>query len=945
LFLCCWIGSGAQSDTNEVTRVSSFQATNALASFQVERGFRIEIVAAEPLVAGPVAIAFDESGRLYLAEMGQSLNQNEVAQTSGRVRLLQDRDEQGQFRTSVVFAEKLARPSALACYAGGVFVASGQDIVYLKDLTGDGVADVHQTVLSGFGGTNAPNGRAWLNNFTCGVNGRIYGATAGLGGSIVASNWPGSAMEIEENDFSFNPRTLAVFAETGPAQSGLSFDNCGRAFMCDPGRPLRLAMYDARYWLRNPFFARANPVRDVGALATPVFRFVPGASAKPGEGETNRLAAGWLTNAQGVVVYRGSIFPPDYSENAFVCDPDAHVVHRIVLRENGLEVVATRAANERNSEFLSSRDPSFRPVQALNGPEGALYIVDMQDGKTQGRIYRIVPERYKAARLPQLSSARTYDLVAALAQTNGWLRDTAARLLFERQDAVAGPLLGAMLTNSSVPMARVHALYALTDSGTLTEGHVLKALQDAHACVRQHGLVAAESVMTNGTVSDALWNQLKQLVADPSVRVRCQLAFTIGAARQPEKPLVLGQILMRDPVNDLMQTAVLSSLGDGTGSLLQLLGREASIRNDPAGLAFLRRLTLMIGTKGRLDEVGQAIALFVHAQLEPIPLYTLIYALGDGLHRTRSGLALVDPQGLLAPVSSQALLTATDTTAAEVLRVEAVRMVGVSAYTFTDTSDWLLALCNPQPSAALRSAAIEALCRYDDPRVVSGLLERWAGFTPLLRRQAVMSLLARSNRIPAVLTAVERGGIARVDFPSIALNFLRTHPSPTISERALKLFGPVPVHRPELLERFKPAISSRGDPGRGRGIFAGRCAACHEIGGSAQLIGPDLAGARTRGKERLLSAIVEPNAAVTPEYATCVLETEEGENLVGIKKDENMASVTLQQPGAAPPMVWPRLNVRSVQTQSWSIMPDGLEEGLTTQDMADLLEYLMAGAR
>jgi len=937
-------GSSAQSDTNEVTRVTPFQATNALASFQLERGFRIEIVAAEPLVSGPVAIAFDESGRLYVAEIGQSLDESAVAQYSGRIRFLHDRDEQGQFRTNTIFAEKLAWPSALICYAGGVFVASTPDIIYLKDTSGDGIADVQRTVLSGFAGSNAPSARALLNNFSWGLNNRIYGATAGSGGSITSSNWPGGATEIQGSDFSFNPRTLEPAPEMGPAQSGPSFDNCGRAFMCDPSRPLRLAMYEARYWLRNPFFARANPVRDIASLATPIFRYAPGAPAKPGESETNRLTTGWLTNAHGVVVYRGNLFPSEYSENAFVCDPDAHTVHRFVLRENGLDVVASRAANEKNSEFLSSRDPSFRPVQAVNGPEGALYIVDMQDGKTQGRIYRIVPEKFKATKPPQFSGARTYDQVAALAQPNGWQRDTAARLLLERRDATAVPLLEAMLTNSTVPMARLHALYGLAGSGALVESHVLKSLQDSNACVRQHGLVVSEALMASNAVTEALWTQFKQLVDDPSVRVRCQLAFTLGAARRPEKPLALAQILARDPTNELMQTAVLSSLGDGAGSMLQLLGREPGFRNDPAGLAFLRRLALMIGTKGRLDEVAQAIQFLVRAPLEQYQLYTLLYALGEGLHRTRSGFPLVDPQGQLGQAHSLALASALDVTAAETVRVEAVRLLGVSAYSYNDVSDWLLMLSNPQPSVALRSAAIETLCRYDDPRVVAGLLDRWAGFMPLLRRQAIMSLLARSSRIPAVLVAVERGLISPADFPSIALNFLRTHPEPTIRDRARKLFGPVPEHRPEALERFKPALRARGDSSRGREIFVARCAACHQIGGSGLLIGPDLAGVKTGSKERLLSAIIEPNAAVAPEYAACVVETEEGENFFGIKEDENMASLTLHQPGAAP-AVWPRLNVRSARTQSWSLMPDGLEEGLSPQDMADLIEYLMPGNR
>ena len=165
-----------------------------------------------------------------------------------------------------------------------------------------------------------------------------------------------------------------------------------------------------------------------------------------------------FSSARGCVVYRGRAFPTNYFGNVFIADPDAHIVHRMVLRENGMAVVAQRPADEPNTEFLISKDATFRPVQLVNGPDGGLYIADSQDGNERGRIYRVLPGRVKAPKVPQLGKVKTYELVSILAQGDGWHRDMAARLLYERRDPAAPALLRGTLTRSRLPQARVSAL-------------------------------------------------------------------------------------------------------------------------------------------------------------------------------------------------------------------------------------------------------------------------------------------------------------------------------------------------------------------------------------------------------------------------------------------------------------------------------------------------------
>ena len=941
VLLFCAAAAG-QTATNRLTLSPGTENTNVVAGFHLQRGFRIELAATEPMVSAPVAMAFDENNRLYVAERRTSSGAAEVKPSPGRVRLLDDLDDKGRFRKSAVFAEDLAWPSALACYFGGVFVASVSEIIFLKDTDADGIADVRKVVFTGFGGTNTPDSRLLLNSFCWGLDNRIHGGAAGMGGAILASDVAGEPVFLEGSDFSFDPRTLMLLPEAGGAATGLSFDSLGRRLVSSSDHPLRLTMGANRYWFRNPFYLRASPFIDIISPAAAIYSLH--IDPKPGDGQkpagTNRVSAGSFKAPQGLVMYRGNIFPTNYAENAFLCDPENHAIHRVLLQERGIELFGTRAATEQKTEFLLSGDSSFRPVQAANGPDGALYVADARDGE-QGRIYRIVPENFVGGKPVKLGGASTYDLVVALAHANGWHRDTAARLLYEKHDPTALPLLSNMVSNSQFPLAKIHALHALAGSGLLREAQVVKGLQDKDARVRQHALRVSEALATGGLVPEAVWTQMKKLSADTSIQVRCQLAFTAGASRRGDKALLLAQLLRRDVNNPWVQDAVMSSLGDGAGNMLIILAGDKRFRSDPVGLGFLRRLGTMIGVKGSLDDVAQVLDFVSRSKLEQLQVFALVHAIGDGLHRTGSSLALVDSQGVLQPLFYTALLMAIDTTIPESLRTEAVKLVSVSPYTYADTSDWLLLIANPQPLGTLRSVAVSALTAYDEPALVPALLEQWSGFPPQIRRQAATQLLSRANRVPAVMSALERGAIPAGDLFSPTLNFLRTYPDPAVSQRAVAAFGAVPFRRPAVVDQFKPSLRLAGDMNRGRELFNMRCAQCHQMRSTAnRLAGPELAGVRANGPDRLLTDIVEPNLRIDWKYRTWVIETPGGELAMGVKADDNPESVTLLQDGRNA-AVWPRLNIRAMRAETWSLMPDGLEQGFSTQNMADLLEYLM----
>ena len=734
-----------------------------------------------------------------------------------------------------------------------------------------------------------------------------------------------------------------------PAYSGLCFDNWGTEFLTQPSHPLLTYMYSPRYIARNPYFIAPREILDVASPATRVFSLVPLAAggATPGSAPVQpsspfggTTAPAWLTNACGCVIYRGGAFPPAYAGNAFVADPQAHVVHRMVLRDNGLEPVASRPAEERSSEFLISVDPSFQPVQVANGPDGALYVLDRQDGSYRGRIYRIVPLGFKRPKTPQLSKANTGKLVALLSQANGWQRDTAARLLYERRDPVATAPLARTLAGSPNPLARLHALYVLDSLGTLRPELLARALSDRDGRVREHAVRLAETRLAMAAANDPAWNQLLAMTADPALRVRYQLAFTLGQGTPPGKALALAAILSRDPGNTWMQAAVLSSASDVANGLFLTLGQNLRFRNDPAGWAFLRRLANMIGVAGQPTEAGQVVDLINQTALGQEGATALLASLGEGLYCAGSPYFNSDPTGRIQRLFVSAFAIAANPYAADPLRTDALRAVSVGPDMFVNARSWLLDVFGNRQAPSVQAAAMALLGRFDNPQIAPTLIQRLRFYTPAVRRDIVAALLARPDRVADVMAALQDGRISPEDVGPLQRNYLRTFPAAATSDLAVRLLGPVPVERTNALQQFLPALGLKGVSDRGQAIFGARCATCHRLLGDGEGFGPELVQARIAGKRDILASIIEPDAVMAPNGPAQVVETAGGEVLIGLLLNQHPTSIGLGQANGAR-LVLPLANVRYMQAQSWSFMPAGLEEGLSPQDMADLLEYLM----
>jgi putative membrane-bound dehydrogenase-like protein len=966
-------GAPPELTLQDLPRVPPVEKSNYAKVFQLKKGFELQLAAAEPLTLDPIDISFDENGRMFVVEMLDYSELREVQPHLGQIRMLQDTNGDGVFDTMTVYAEDLPWPTAVCCYDGGIFVAASPDIIYFKDTNGDGKADVRKVVFTGFGAGKGDklNVQALVNGLRWGMDNRIHGQTAGNGGVLKRPDAPNEpALDLRGRDFSFDPRRLDLRTETGGGQYGMCFDNRGRRFVCSNSHHIQTFMYDAHYGERNTFYNMPAALVDipVDGPAAEVYRTSPEEGWRvirtkwrvtgvvQGLIEGGGRASGYFTSATGITIYRGDAWPEGNLGDAFIADCGSNLVHRKKVRPNGVELIAERPPDEQKVEFLTATDLWFRPVQMANAPDGCLYLCDMyreiiehpwslpenikklldlNSGNDRGRIYRIAPTGFKQPKPPQLGKATTAQLVATLESKNGWHRETAARLLFERQDPAAVPLLARLLQSSGSPLGRLHALHALEGLGALQEANILLALNDSSPAVREHAVKLAENFFADALPPVQLWARLRQMVDDADITVRYQLAFTLGEVKNLEKIAPLAAIARRDVDSAWTRSAILSSLSDGAGDMFTTLSDYKAFREAKSGQDFLRELIALVGAKNRREEVVGVLG-FLDRVDDVALVFSMTRALGEGLQRLHQPLAGIG--GSVSNILVRASAAAENNQLPEATRVPAIQLL--SYLTYEASGQRLLGLLDLKQPQPVQLAALATLGKFNDPQVGIELIRIWNSLTPRLRAEALPVLLARPERATELLHAIESGAIRASVLDTTQTKLLATYRDPAVRKLAEKVLAAQPVSpRQPVIDAFAPALNLQGNLAHGKKIYEERCISCHRCSGQGFALGPDYVTVKTTGKEKLLTNIIDPNREVRPEFVAYVVETKDDESFVGLVVNETSTSVTLRQAFGKEDVI-PRAKIAKMHSQGLSVMPEGLEQNLTPQDMADLLAHI-----
>jgi putative membrane-bound dehydrogenase-like protein len=958
---------------DELPRIAPHEPKDALQTFQTLPGFRMDQVAAEPLVHSPVALTFDETGRMYVVEMIDYSEQDK--EFLGTVRLLEDTNGDGHFDKSTAFAEKLSWPTAITCYDGGVFVGAAPDIFYLKDTDGDGKADVRRTVFTGFGRSNV---QGLFNSFHWGLDNRIHGATSTSGAQVRrADRADAPIVNLNGRDFAFDPRTLEIEPTSGGAQHGMSFDDWGRKFLSSNSDHIQLVLYEDRYLARNPHLAAPGPRISIAADGpqAEVYRISPVepwrivrtrlrmSGQVPGVVEGGGRAAGYFTGATGVTIYRGNAWPEEFHGQAFVGDVGSNIVHRKSLEPAGVGLTAKRVDDKK--EFVASTDIWFRPAQFANAPDGNLYIIDvyreviehpaslppvikkhldLTSGRDRGRIYRVVRDDFKQPALSRLDRATTAELVATLDHPNGWHRDTASRLLFERQDSKAIEPLHKLAGAANSPTGRVHALYALVGLKALTAADLLPRLADAHPRVREHAVRLAERLAAQ---SAPLRDRLFALVDDPDLRVRYQLAFSLGEFADARRSAALAKLLERDGADRWLRLAVFSSLTEGSGDVFAHLAGETKWRSTPVGREVLAALALQVGLQARQPDV-----LLANRAIEELPdseralSRQLVTGLAEGLTRGASPLRelVVSGKGKVAALLAESLASAQKTASSAerspAERAEAIRTLRLAK--FDDIREVLEQSLGGREPQEVQLAALGTLGTFPNPEVGALLIEAWPTFSPKLRTAATEVIFSRRDWLLAFLQAVEGGTIPAADVEPGRVKLLASHGDERVREAAKALAAKWNLgRRQDVLDAYKPALTLKGDPARGKAHFQKVCSVCHRLENVGTEIGPNLATVQNRGAEAILMNVLDPNREVNPQFVNYLLLTTEGKTISGLIAAETATSVTLKRQENATDTVL-RVNIEELRSTGQSIMPEGLEKQLDPQALADLIAYLLS---
>ena len=951
-------------------------------SFQVARGLEFELVAIEPIVRQPLSIAFDDRGRLWVLQYLQYPNPNglkavEVDQYlrtkydrvpepppagpkgSDRIIILEDQDGDGVYHKAKDFVSGLDLASGMALGDDGLYVVQPPYLLFYADKNHDDVPDGDpEVLLKGFGMEDA---HAFANSLTWGPDGWLYGAQ----GSTVTAKIRG--IEFQQGIWRYHPLTkeFELFAEGGGNTWGIDFDRHGQLFAGgNTSEPLCHHVQGGYYIkgfgkhgaLHNPYsFGYINPVQHHGFLGSS------------------------LTG--GFVLYQGGIFPERFKNVVIYSNLRVNA-----MRVSRLEPVGSTFATEFQEDFVVSSDRWFRPVKSLVGPDGALYVADWYDynishtdpknrskwyepSRDTGRIWRVKPEGSTPradVRFP-LSALASNELVDLLAHRNEWITREARRILMERRDPAVCPRLETMVLKAQDAKPALEALWALYVSGGFNDDLAMKLLDHPVDHVR------AWTVRLLGdrkALNDVQRDRLVALAErEPSPTVRNQLACTCKRLPGPVALPIVAQLLARsEDVADLQiplllwwaiedkaisdREQVLALVGSAAAwnrpitrsFLVERLARRYLAEATPAGYATCACLFGFAPTAGDRERLVRA----MEQQMEGLRLERCPEALAPVLlpmlseKQPSSALVRLAARLGLKPAYPLAAARAADPKRPAVERADFIRTLGELKR--PESLAPLLSLLDGKEPAAVRTAALLALQRYDSPEVAAALIAQYPNMPPPLQDKVRDVLVSRPAWSLAMLAAVEKTALNAKDFSPDQIRRVVFHQDSQLTARAEKLWGQV---RPATSVEKRGRISAiagllakgKGDADRGKALVVKNCLNCHQLFGEGERISPDLTAVDRKNLDVLLQNIVDPSAIIREGYQQYVVATTDGRVLSGLLVENSGGKVTvLDAKGVRTPLR--ESDVETTRRADSSLMPEGLLDVLNDQELRDFFAYL-----
>ena len=938
-----------------------YAPAEAIRKMAVPDGFTVELVASEPDIVNPIAMTFDDQGRIWITESIE-YPRKPAGVGRDRVKILEDTDADGNADKVTIFAEGLNIPTGVAIGYGGVWVLNAPDLLFLREQDGKEIS--REVVLTGFGRTDThelPNSLTW------GPDGWLYGLNGVFNQSRVRSN-NGREYQFNCALWRVHPRTheFQIVAEGTSNPYGLAWDNEGSAII------------EACHWANDHLFhfvETGHYQRQAGAF--PPFTIPIGSITDHGHQKTAYCGLAFLDT---------DAYPARFRERMVVGNIHGGTINVDRLERDGATYVA-----KGESDLFTANDAWCMPVALKVGPDGSLHILDWYDryhcsqdaardpagvDRLKGRLYRL---RYKETpRAPRIDLASESDgqLIARLGSGNIYFRESAQRILTERLSAIAahpGDLrvkLEEIVLSDAPRKARMHALWTLIGSGTLTEALHLRLL--AH----QEGAYRAWAVRAAGNyrdVSSAIRTKVTELSRDRSPDVQLQVVIAAPKIENCDALPVLNEVLAHCGHDKLIPSIAWNNLHPlletNSARLVSLMTSNA--RLSPAQAALVPRIverflsaqapdgaslaTLIAFVADReadrareclsavslkLTDLSEPIVARLKRDLQAVLEKMLTRERDAPLHfsaqllAARLGVAQVDSGAIRARFTSPQ-------------QPEATRLQALEALVaFRDP-----ALLTMLPEVFSTGAppfvrrAFTALGRVDDPKLADVLLGEYPKLAPELQPLAIDLIMQRERWARKLLDAVLAHKLPKAVLNANHLRKILESNDREALWAVEKAFGRIREERNPQREKVVADMAAYfqkeklGDPDRGQVLFRTLCAQCHTIHGEGGKVGPDITSDGRASFEQLLSNVFDPSLVIGPAYQVTTVVTKDGRNLTGLIAEDNEQRIVVKMPGEGEEVV-PRNRVKYTRVSKLSMMPEGIEAALDKTNLADLLAFL-----
>lgn len=956
-------------NSTKYTYKDSAELKASMAAFQLEPGLQIDLIAADPLVADPSAFAFDEKGVLYVAENTGYPDpmDGKKPDTLGKISRLVDSDGDGKYDQRTVFVDGLTYPNGIMAWKGGVFVTCAPHIYYFKDTDGDGLADIKEIVLTGFNANRTAQIRT--SHPTLALDGWIY-VTSGLNGGEVYSPAHPKRKPVSFNgaDGRFHPETLEFQVRGGKSQFGLAFDAFGRRFGSSNRHPLQHIVMEPDQLNNNPNLLFNKAIENVSPAEAEGFVYPISKSITTAEyipklmGKSHQ---GTFTSACGTLIFESGGLDSSHKGDAFICEPAQNLVQRQSITNNGATFISERVHED--WEFLASSDSWFNPVFLSHGPKGAMYLADMyrkvidhpsyvpeetrgaldfESGKGKGKIYRISNEALEYMKVesvfPSSSEADLAMLVSALSSTDEWERSTAFRLIVEKMPQEMVSNLKKIVLSNTIDEGKVRAIWLLHHFDALDE-ELLTTIYNENGPVVKEQVIAI--IGLKKTISTQLAESLIKGATDPNARIRFLTAAAFGTDTKSKWLSYLAKIAQKDASDPWARAAVMTALNGQESEFLTILEAEKTAVTYHQ-LPMWSELGELIGSSVPPQELKALIDSGINSEWDN-PTFSLLLGLLKGSERgqfkgkEKNYLdAYTKSQDQLKALIQETADRASSSEDSLTSRIQATALL--SYFSPGKTEATLKGLISPNNPPEIQLAAIQSLGNLNSVEAGEILTEpaAWKAYTPKTKGAVIATLVSRPILRDQLLKSIEDEKIKPAEISSSTRLSLMKASDEKVKMRAENLFKELESGgRMKVYEDLKSVLDLEGKAENGQGVFKINCETCHTYAGNGGDVGPDLSGISNQPALAVLLHTIVPNYEVYPGFQAVTVTTHEGKQVTGRIAAESSNSLSLRTAYGTEENIL-RTQIKNIENPGISLMPNGLEQNMSEQELADLLAYL-----